>query len=420
MSRRSLRYGGIALAGTMAVGILANQSAIATNNAIEPMQESVIAQALASLSAAGAASAPTGTTSAPAAVTTAVVVPALTKLSVPNLGAAVTPQGYALRDMLLDLSPDLADRDLAFTVQRQNGATWVDAATGTTSGPNDVATVAAMPAGTYRVVVPAQFGMEQFVGAPFQHQPRQLAASLSYSADSSVTTADVNPDPAAGGAYQFVLQRKASGGWTDVSSHTTSTADGQFGFSNIPSGTYRIVVPDQADALGAASNEVAVVSAADKRAAAARAAAERAAASAAAGRSATSQPSSAGRAPVADAPSSGNTGGIVGVGLAQVGDTYRLGGNGPSVFDCSGLTSYAYRQNGISIPRTASAQYRAATKVSNPRPGDLVFFLNGAQHVGIYIGNGKMVHAANPRRGVEVSSINSGWYASTFTGFGRF
>ena len=123
---------------------------------------------------------------------------------------------------------------------------------------------------------------------------------------------------------------------------------------------------------------------------------------------------------MADAPSSGNTGGIVGVGLAQVGDTYRLGGNGPSVFDCSGLTSYAYRQNGISIPRTASAQYRAATKVSNPRPGDLVFFLNGAQHVGIYIGNGKMVHAANPRRGVEVSSINSGWYARTFTGFGRF
>jgi cell wall-associated NlpC family hydrolase len=424
VSRTHLRYGSAALVGTLALGFAINQSAVATTGLATPLDESVIDRALASLPDTASRA------DAPQAITTGVVVPALTHLSIPNLGAAVTAQGYALRDLLVDATPDLADRDLAFVVQRLDGENWVEAASGTTAGADDLATVANMPAGTYRVVIPAQFGMAEFVGSPMEHQPRQLTAGLSYNSADYVTTVDISPDPS--GAYQFTLQRKSGSTWQDVETLSTSSPDGGYGFTSIPSGTYRIVVPDQADALGATSNEVTVVSRADAERAAAEAAAEAAAAAARAAAPAPSS-SSGSRAPApspapapapAPAPSysdapAGNTGGIVGTALAQVGDRYVRGGNGPDVFDCSGLTSYAYRSAGISIPRTASAQWAASARVSNPRPGDLVFF-NSAGHVGIYLGNGQMVHAANPSRPVEVVSINAGWYGRTFMGFGRF
>ncbi len=420
MSRTSARYGGAALAGSLALGFLINQTAVATETAASPIERSVIAEAIASLPSLEAPAA------APLAVTTGVVVPALTQLTIPDIGAAATSRGYALRDVLIDAAPDLAERDLAFVLQRQDGDAWVEAARGTTSGTTDVATVAAVPAGSYRVVIPAQFGMAEFVGSPFAHQPRQLTAALSHDSANGRTTVDVSPNPAAGGAYQFTLERKGDGGWQGVSSHGTSTPDGAFAFRDLPTGTYRITVPDQADSLGAVSNEVAAVSAADRQrraaqaAAAAQAASERATSSSSSSSGASTSAPVRGASAVVDAAPVANAGGIVGTALAQVGDRYRLGGNGPSIFDCSGLTSYAYRAAGKSIPRTAASQYSASAKVANPRPGDLVFFLNGAQHVGVYIGNGKMVHAANPRRGVEVSSIHSGWYARTFTGFGRF
>ncbi len=420
MSRTHLRYGGAALVGTLALGFAINQSAVATTGFATPLDESVIDRALASLPD------PASQADVPQAVTAGVTVPALTHLSIPNLGAAVTAQGYALRDLLVDASPDLADRDLAFVVQRLDGENWVDAASGTTAGADDLATVANMPAGTYRVVVPAQFGMAEFVGSPMEHQPRQLTAGLSYNSADYVTTVDVSPDPS--GAYQFTLQRKSGSTWQDVQTLSTSSPDGGYGFTSIPSGTYRIVVPDQADALGATSTEVTVVSRADAERAAAEAAAAAAAAAAPSSSSGTRAPAS-GTAPApapapvpapsySDAPA-GNTGGVVGTALAQVGDRYVLGGNGPDIFDCSGLTSYAYRSAGISIPRTAAAQWAASSRVSNPRPGDLVFFNNGG-HVGLYLGNGQMVHAANPSRPVEVVSISGGWYGRTFMGFGRF
>ena len=408
LSRSGLRYGGAALAGTFALGLLINQSAVATTGMATPLEESVIGQALASLPDPLAAQ-----SEVPQAITTAVVVPALTHLTIPDLGAAATSQGYALRDVLINADPDFSDRDLAFVLQRQQAGAWVEAATGRTTGADDVATVAAMPAGTYRVVIPAQFGMAEFVGQPFAHQPRQLTAALAFDAGNVRTTVDVSPDPS--GSYQFMLQRKNGGVWQDVSSHTTSTPDGGFAFTNIPSGTYRIAVPDQADALGTASNEVTVISRADQQRQAAEAAARRAATAA----PSPSPASSSSSRTYTDAAPVANAGGIVGTALAQVGDRYVRGGNGPSVFDCSGLTSYSYRAAGIAIPRTAAAQWAASTKVSNPRPGDLVFF-NGAGHVGVYIGNGKMVHAANPSRPVEVSSISAGWYGRTFMGFGRF
>jgi len=95
--------------------------------------------------------------------------------------------------------------------------------------------------------------------------------------------------------------------------------------------------------------------------------------------------------------------------LAQVGKEYKMGTAGPSTFDCSGLMYAAYKQVGISLPRTSQTQFSAGTSVSKGdlQPGDLVFYYGGITHVGMYIGNGKIVHAANPARGVVIDNVNS-------------
>jgi len=98
---------------------------------------------------------------------------------------------------------------------------------------------------------------------------------------------------------------------------------------------------------------------------------------------------------------------------AQVGKRYEWGAEGPNAFDCSGLVWAAYRSAGVtSLPRTARQQYLATRPVAGGiLPGDLIFFSNNRSdwnsiyHVGIYIGNGQMVHAANPRNGVTISAI---------------
>lgn len=79
----------------------------------------------------------------------------------------------------------------------------------------------------------------------------------------------------------------------------------------------------------------------------------------------------------------------------RVGSPYVWGATGPSSFDCSGLTSWAYKEAGISIPRTSQAQIGGGTQVSKAdlQPGDIVAFYSGASHVGIYAGNGQVVHA---------------------------
>ncbi len=95
--------------------------------------------------------------------------------------------------------------------------------------------------------------------------------------------------------------------------------------------------------------------------------------------------------------------------LSKVGSRYVYAQSGPSAFDCSGLTSYAYRQAGITLSRSSRAQMSAGQKVakSNLQPGDLVFYYSPVSHVGLYIGDGKIVHAANPRSGVNTTSVNS-------------
>ena len=95
---------------------------------------------------------------------------------------------------------------------------------------------------------------------------------------------------------------------------------------------------------------------------------------------------------------------------AQVGKRYVWGTSGANTFDCSGLTSYAYRQVGINISRSSRVQWQSAGRrvsKSELKPGDLVFYYSPVSHVGIYIGNGKIVDAANPRKGVRITSLSS-------------
>jgi cell wall-associated NlpC family hydrolase len=107
--------------------------------------------------------------------------------------------------------------------------------------------------------------------------------------------------------------------------------------------------------------------------------------------------------------------GIVGIAKSLFGVPYVYGGRTPNGFDCSGFTSYVYRQAGITIPRTASAQKAAATPVSSPRPGDLVFFGYPVYHVGIYVSPGTMIDAQRPGTTIGYHSI---WTKPS--GYGRF
>ena len=114
---------------------------------------------------------------------------------------------------------------------------------------------------------------------------------------------------------------------------------------------------------------------------------------------------------------------IVQVAKKQLGDRYSAGSSGPHAFDCSGFTRYVYKvATGKELPHHSRAQYAKVKKVSrkNARPGDLVFFFRGgAHHVGIYIGNGKMVDAAGYGKGVRVSPISGSWWSRTYSGMGR-
>lgn len=89
----------------------------------------------------------------------------------------------------------------------------------------------------------------------------------------------------------------------------------------------------------------------------------------------------------------------------QLGDKYKFGAAGPDKWDCSGLTMKAWAEAGVTLPHSSAQQYKIGTKVKKAdlRPGDLVFFYSGPSHVGIYAGNGEIVHA--PRPGKKVTHI---------------
>jgi cell wall-associated NlpC family hydrolase len=135
--------------------------------------------------------------------------------------------------------------------------------------------------------------------------------------------------------------------------------------------------------------------------------------------------------PAASEPSSASQQGVGAVivqqALAQVGAPYRYGGADPARgFDCSGLVSYAHSRAGISVPRTAAAQFAAARKVDPGalRAGDLVFFRlvpgsRAVTHVGIYTGQRRFVHAPQTGRNVGEASLDDPYYRERFAGAGR-
>ncbi|MFE4962245.1 NlpC/P60 family protein [Streptomyces sp. NPDC056660] len=95
---------------------------------------------------------------------------------------------------------------------------------------------------------------------------------------------------------------------------------------------------------------------------------------------------------------------------AQIGKPYVWGATGPGSYDCSGLSQAAWKAAGVSLPRTTYDQVNAGTTVSltDAQPGDLVFFYDDVSHVGIYIGNGMMIHAPKPGAYVRAESIYYG------------
>lgn len=104
---------------------------------------------------------------------------------------------------------------------------------------------------------------------------------------------------------------------------------------------------------------------------------------------------------------------VVNYAKTYLGCRYVAGGNGPKSFDCSGFTSYVYKHFGVSLIRTSSGQRSNGKKVekSNLQPGDIVCFTG---HVGIYIGGNKFIHAANPKKGVIITSMSDSYYVRTY------
>ncbi len=106
----------------------------------------------------------------------------------------------------------------------------------------------------------------------------------------------------------------------------------------------------------------------------------------------------------------------------HLGKIYVWGAVGPKTFDCSGFTSYVCRKNGITIPRTSIQQGKVGTKVSRKelKEGDLIFFDTSKEkkgyinHVGIYVGDNKFIHASSASNQVVISSLNQSFYKARF------
>ncbi|MDQ4149431.1 MAG: NlpC/P60 family protein [Actinomycetota bacterium] len=106
-------------------------------------------------------------------------------------------------------------------------------------------------------------------------------------------------------------------------------------------------------------------------------------------------------------PMSGGARAAVQTAHSLIGRPYQWGGSGPGSFDCSGLTAYAWRAAGVSLPHSSRAQYAATQRVSREdlQPGDLVFFGRPIHHVGLYIGGGNMINSPQTGETVAIRSI---------------
>lgn len=187
------------------------------------------------------------------------------------------------------------------------------------------------------------------------------------------------------------------------------------------------VASEKSDAEGERSQLVAQAKEAEERRAALASARSESSSSSSSssnssGNSVSTSSSSKSAAPSSKAPAPSNNGSIVGAANSLKGIGYSYGGTTTAGFDCSGFTSYAYQQAGKSLPRTAAGQYAGTTRISRSQaqPGDLVFFRQGGgvDHVGIYLGGGRFI-GSQTSTGVAVSTIDSGYWARYFVGFGR-
>ncbi|MCA1055183.1 LysM peptidoglycan-binding domain-containing protein [Rossellomorea aquimaris] len=114
---------------------------------------------------------------------------------------------------------------------------------------------------------------------------------------------------------------------------------------------------------------------------------------------------------------------VIDIAKKYIGTPYKWGGTTPSGFDCSGFIYYVFNQAGVNISRTnTEGYYSKSTSISNPKPGDLVFFKNtykaGISHMGILIGNGEFIHASD--NGVTVSKLNNTYWSPRFAGYRKF
>ncbi|GAA0691684.1 C40 family peptidase [Kitasatospora atroaurantiaca] len=107
-------------------------------------------------------------------------------------------------------------------------------------------------------------------------------------------------------------------------------------------------------------------------------------------------------------PATGQVKAVLDFAYAQLGKPYEWGATGPNSFDCSGLTQGAWRAGGVALPRVSQDQWNAGRHVakSDLQPGDLVFYYSDLHHVGIYIGNGQLLHAPRTGKNVEIVGLD--------------
>ncbi|MDK9500077.1 NlpC/P60 family protein [Streptomyces katrae] len=119
--------------------------------------------------------------------------------------------------------------------------------------------------------------------------------------------------------------------------------------------------------------------------------------------------SAAGQKAAPAVKASGRAGAALAAAKTKLGSAYIMGATGPSAYDCSGLTQWAYGQAGVGISRTTYTQANDGTRIgrSQLQPGDLVFFYDDLHHVGLYAGNNMTLHASNPRGGVKYESMDN-------------
>jgi len=110
---------------------------------------------------------------------------------------------------------------------------------------------------------------------------------------------------------------------------------------------------------------------------------------------------------------------IVQLAESYLGAPYKAGGSDPSGFDCSGFVMYVYKKAGYRLPRTTKDQYDSLKPVKKPKKGDLVFFSidgNHIDHVGLYLGNFKFIHAPSSGKTIEIANLRNDYWKKRYKG----